>query len=379
MNYLKVIEEIFQQYQGPKFSVILWDNKERFYGTGKSSNFRLIIKDAVTMQRLLSQGSLGFGESFMDGSLRIEGDIETYLKLRHNFKKIRFSPFLAIAKLLANYTIPKNRKDQIAHHYDLGNDFFSMILDDKTMSYSAGLYKNTSESLADAQKNKIDFICRWLNLPKNSSVLDLGSGWGNFALYAVKSYKWYVTGYTLSKTQLDYCRQLSKENRLEDLISFEYYDMLKKFPPTEFDGIVMIESIEHVGQENLIPFFRKIKSILKKGAPLILQLTGRYVPKRVDRWTLKYVFPGGYLPAKNEVLEAAKDAGFSVKEFRDDIPDYIRTMSEWIQNLEDNRSNIEKMFNKRFYRLWYLWMHGAKVNFELGEMSLFRIKLRNSK
>lgn len=379
MNYIKVIEEIFQQYQGPKFSVQLWDSKERFYGSGTTANFKLIIKDAITVQRLLSQGSLGFGESFMDGSLGVKGDIEAYLRLRHNFKKVRFSFLLALAKFLASHRIAKDRRNQIAYHYDLGNEFFSMILDDKTMSYSAGLYKSTSESLANAQKNKIDFICKWLNLPKNASVLDLGSGWGNFALYAAKSYKWYVTGYTLSNAQLNYCHRLSKANHLENLISFEYHDILENFPSTQFDGIVMIESIEHLGQKNLIPFFRKIKSILKKGAPLILQLTGRYIPKRVDRWTLKYVFPGGYLPAKGEIFNAAKDAGLLIEKFRDDTPDYIRTMVRWIKNLEDNRSNIEKMFDKRFYRLWYLWMHGAKVNFELGEMSLFRIKLRNKK
>ncbi len=379
MNYLRVIEEIFQQYQGPKFSVQLWDSKERFYGSGESANFKLIIKDAATVQRLLSEGSLGFGESYMDRSIDVKGDIESYLRLRHNFKKVRFSFFLAFAKFLASHKAPKNRGNQIAYHYDLGNDFFKMILDDKTMSYSAGLCKKSSENLGNAQQNKLDFICKWLNLPKNASVLDLGSGWGGFALHAAKNYKWRVRGYTLSGAQLGYCKELIKLNHLEHLISFEYQDMLTNFPPTKFDGIAMIESIEHVGKKNLNPFFHKIKSVLKPDAPFVIQLTGRYIPKRVDRWTLKYVFPGGYLPAKDEIFETAKDAGFLIEEFRDDTQDYIRTMAEWIRNLEEHQSNIEKMFDKTFYRLWYLWMHGAKVNFELGEMSLFRIKLRNSK
>lgn len=379
MNYIGVINRIFKQYEGPKFSIELWDNKKRYYGSGASPSFKLIIKDAATVKKLLSQGSIGFGESFMDESLNIEGDIEAYLRLRHHFKKVRFSPFLAIAKFLASYTMPKDRRNQIAYHYDLGNDFFQLILDSRTMSYSAGLYRKSSESLANAELNKIDFICRWLNLPKEASVLDLGSGWGGFALHAAKNYKWHVAGYTLSKAQLDYCRKLAKANHLENLILFEYHDMLANFPSSQFDGIVMIESIEHVGQKNLVPFFNKIKPILKKGAPFIIQLTGRYIPKRVDQWTLKYVFPGGYLPAKDELLKATKDAGFLVEEFRDNTSDYIHTMTEWIKNLEDHQSDIEKMFDKRFYRLWYLWMHGARVNFELGEMSLFRVKLRNSK
>lgn len=379
MNYIRVIEKIFEQYEGPRFSIRLWDNEERSYGSGTSANFSLVIKDETTVYRLLSQGSLGFGESFMDGSLEIKGDIESYLRVRHNFKKVRFSFFLAFAKFLASYKTPKSRKNQIAYHYDLGNDFFKMILDDRTMSYSASMYKKSSDSLANAQQNKLDFICKWLGLPKNTFVLDLGSGWGGFALHAAKNYKWHVRGYTLSKAQLEYCRKLIKSNHLEHLISFKYQDMLTTFPSNKFDGIAMIESIEHVGRKNLNVFFHKIKTVLKPGAPFVIQLTGRYIPKRVDRWTLKYVFPGGYLPAKEELLTAAQEAGFIVEEFRDDTPDYIRTMSEWIKNLETHQDSIEKMFNKRFYRLWYLWMHGAKVNFELGEMSLFRIKLRNSK
>ena len=254
MNYLRVIEKIFQQYQGPKFSVQLWDSRERFYGSGESANFKLIIKDAVTVQRLLSQGSLGFGESFMDGSLDVKGNIEAYLRLRHNFKKVHFSLLLGFAKFWASFTAPRDRKNQIAYHYDLGNEFFSMILDSKTMSYSAGLYKKTSESLADIQRNKIDFVCKWLNLPENASVLDLGSGWGNFAIAAAKNYKWQVTGYTLSEAQLNYCRELIKTKHLEELISIQYHDMLLNFPSTKFDGVIMIESIEHIGQKNLTTF-----------------------------------------------------------------------------------------------------------------------------
>src|SRR3989338_11666140 len=113
MNYLRVIEKIFQQYQGPKFSVQLWDSRERFYGSGESANFKLIIKDAVTVQRLLSQGSLGFGESFMDGSLDIKGDIEAYLRLRHNFKKVRPSFSLTFAKFLASYKIPNDHLEKV--------------------------------------------------------------------------------------------------------------------------------------------------------------------------------------------------------------------------------------------------------------------------
>lgn len=379
MNYSTVIDEIFSQFSGPKFSIKLWDGSERSYGTGDQNIFTLTISDAKTVQRLLAEGSLGFGESYMEGKIQITGDLEGYLRMRHQFKHVKRSFRLILATFLATRSIPKDRKGQISYHYDLGNDFFQMLLDQETMSYSAGRYEGENESLGTAQENKLKFISNWLNLPAGSSILELGSGWGGFAKYASTKRKWHITGYTLSNAQLDYCNELIKKEHLENEVSFEFRDFIDNLPEKEFDVIAMIESIEHVGQKRLSQFFIDIHKRLKPDGLLVLQLTGTYKPHRVDRWTLKYVFPGGYLPAKEELILAAKQAGFDLEEFRDDTPDYIRTMTKWIKNLESHREDIEKKFGSSFYRLWELWMHGAKVNFELEVMNLFRLKLRRSK
>ena len=379
MNYSRTIDEIFSHFNGPRFSIKLWDGQERFYGTGSSTTFTLVINDKATAQRLLAQGALGFGEAYMEGRLRVEGDLEAYLRLRHQFKHVRRSLRLALATFLAGWSVSRNRKDQIAYHYDLGNDFFQMILDHTTMSYSAGCYETGSEDLATAQQKKLELICQWLNLPSGASVLDLGSGWGGFAQYAAKNMHWNITGYTLSNAQLEYCQKLIKKGRLEHLVSFEYRDMVEDLPSNQFDAIVILESIEHVGQKRLSPFLNQLKQMLKPGGSLYIQATGRYKPHPVDRWTLKYIFPGGYLPAKEELLTAAHEAGLVVSEFRDDTPDYLRTMTEWIKNLESHRADIEARFGEPFYRLWELWMHGARVAFEVNSISLFRVHLKLAK
>lgn len=379
MNYIRVIDKIFNQFNGPKFSIRFWNGEEHYYGKGESVAFSIIISDVITARCLLTQRSIGFGEAYMEERIKIEGDIESYLRLRHQFKKKKFSLSLAIAVFLASRNIPNTREKQIAQHYDLGNSFFEMILDKETMLYSAGLYKDGLESLSTAQKNKINFICQWLDLPSGSNVLDLGSGWGGFAKYAVENFNYKIKGYTLSNAQLDYCQKIINENHLADFLSFEYKDIIKSFPEFKFDGVVMIESIEHVGQKNIPQFFNKINKILKPGSSFIIQSTIRKKLHSVDRWTLKYIFPGGYLPSKEELLNSANEAGFIIEEVIDDNQDYIYTVNEWIKNMENNRAKIENMFNKKFYRMWNLWLHGTKVSFEMGSIGLFRLKLRKKR
>lgn len=376
MNYALVVDEIFSQIRGVNFAVHLWNGKKLKYGKGPKKDFILILEDEHTAKRLLSQGALGFGESYMDGKLRIEGDLEAYLKLRHQFKAIKPSVRLAMAAFLASRSMPKETKDQISYHYDIGNDFFKLILDHKTMSYSCGRYLTGKESLDASQQNKIQMVCDWLDVPLGAEVLDLGCGWGGFATQAAKNYKWQITSCTLSQEQLNYCNKLVAAESLSKYIKLQYHDMLLDLPERQFDAIVMLESIEHVGKARLESFVQQLYDRLRPGGVLYIQMTGRYKPKAPDAWTLKYVFPGGYLPSQQQLVTAASAAGFQLRKFVDDTPDYILTLTEWIHRLELNRSVIEDMFDPAFYRLWELWMHGAKVAFEVRSMGLFRIELR---
>jgi cyclopropane-fatty-acyl-phospholipid synthase len=373
MNYKNVVDEIFSQIKGVRFAVRVWDETTFEYGTGDKKLFTLIFKTRRSAVRLMSEGALGFGECYMDGTTQIEGDIEAYLALRHQFKQIKPSMRAIIATVLARRRVRGRRKDQIAYHYDIGNEFFELFLDGKTMSYSAGLYQDKSDTLTQAQDAKLELACEWLDLPKSASVLDVG--WGGFAVHAAQKHDWNIECVTLSNQQLAYCHQLIKQKSLSDTITLQYRDMIDNLPEKEYDAIVILESIEHVGQNNLKSFIDGLHKRLKPGGVIYLQTTGRYTPKQVDSWTLKYVFPGGYLPTKPELIENAVSSGFDVEMFIDDTQSYIYTLSEWIARLESHQSEIESMFSPSFYRLWHLWTHGAKVAFEVESMNLFRVKL----
>lgn len=379
MDYRRIVDEIFRQFTGLRFSIKYWDGHEIFYGEGTRPVFSFIIRDQVSAQRLLAQGSIGFGESYMEDRIQIEGDLEAYLRLRHQFKNVRRSFRLALAKYIAGWSIPHNREKQISHHYDIGNDFFRMILDHQTMSYSAGRFEKGENDLDRAQLQKLKLMCQWLEVSAHSRVLDLGSGWGNFAFYSEDNFHWQVTGYILSKAQLDYCRLLAGQRQAAQSPQFEYHDMLNKPPSVEFDGVVMLESLEHVGRERLPHFFRQLQQCVKPGGPIVIQTSGRYKPRPLDRWTRAYVFPGGYLPAKSELIDAIIRSGLTIERFQDDTADYIQTMTLWIHNLEQHRKEIEARFGRPFYRIWELWMHGARVAFTEGTMNLFRLRLRRPK
>lgn len=380
MDYSKVVNEIFSQIKGVRFNIKIWDSKLLQYGIRKDKPlFTLVFENENSAKRLLSEGALGFGESYMEGSLRIEGSIDEYLRLRHQFKNIKPSVRMVVATLLAKRASLKSTREQIAYHYDLGNEFFDKFLDKQTTSYSCALYKTPNQKLGDAQLEKIKFICSLLDLPPNSTILDLGSGWGGFANYAAQNHKWNVEGYTLSKKQLKYSKDLISKNKQSKRVNFKYKDMLTELPKKQYDAVVMIESIEHVGKDRLASYFDDLYKLVKPGGSLYIQATGQYRSRTVDKFITKYVFPGGYLPSYKELVELPIDAGFRAVEIHDNTDDYIRTMKTWISSIESNRQFIEDRYDESFYRLWELWTHGAKISFEVGYMSLFRLHFKKPK
>ena len=380
MDYSKVVNEIFSQIGGVRFNIRIWDSRLLEYGNRKDKPlFTLVFENENSAKRLLSEGALGFGESYMEGSLRIEGSIDEYLRLRHQFKNIKPSARMVVATLLAKRGSLKGTKEQIAYHYDLGNEFFDKFLDQQTTSYSCALYKTPNQKLEEAQLEKIKFICSLFDLPPNSTILDLGSGWGGFANYAAQNHKWNVEGYTLSKKQLKYSKDLISKNGQSKRMNFKYKDMLTELPNKQYDAVVMIESIEHVGKDRLVSYFDDLYKLVKPGGSLYIQATGQYRSRSVDKFITKYVFPGGYLPSYKELVELPINAGFRNVEIHDNTDDYIRTMKTWISNIEANKEFIEDKYGESFYRLWELWTHGAKISFEVGYMSLFRLHFKKPK
>ena len=370
----KDISEIIHQTD-PKasFAIEFWDGDS--INIGDKPKFVLRFKSIRGAKRILRDGYVGFGESYMKGDIEIENDLQELLRLGFliNFDEFRLSFWrkirFFILALLNSDTLkiaPKN----ISYHYDKGNEFYSLYLDE-TMSYSCAYYKRKDDSLEEAQLNKYEHICRKLLLSPGESLLDIGCGWGGMLIYAAQKYGITGVGNTLSQNQYEYAGNKIKELGLQDKIKILYMDYREL--SGKFDKIVSIGMFEHVGKKFIPVFIKKVSNLLKKGGLGLLHTIGRDTPSPSDPWTFNYIFPGAYLPVLDEILREMGKNGFSILDVENLRLHYAKTIDQWAENYENNLEKVKKMFDDIFARQWCLFLHGASVGFKYGMSRLYQV------
>lgn len=323
-------------------------------------------------QRILSQGSLGLGESYMDGWWDCERLDEFFFRvLRSQLEsKIKSNRALLFQALLAKILNMQSKKRafQIGErHYDLGNDLFRNILD-SNMAYSCAYWKDAC-TLDEAQERKLDLICRKLDLQPGMKILDIGCGWGSFVKYAAEKYKAEVIGITVSKEQVEYgktlCNDLPAEIRLQD-----YRDLNELF-----DRIVSVGMIEHVGYKNYRAYMEIVYRCLKdNGLFLLHTIGGNRSVTLVDPWINKYIFPNGMLPSIKQ-LGAAIEGLFVMEDWHNFSADYDKTLIAWYRNFENNWNKIKSDYDERFRRMWKYYLLSCAGAFRARKNQLWQILL----
>jgi cyclopropane-fatty-acyl-phospholipid synthase len=322
--------------------------------------------------RVLSFGSLGLGESYMDAWWDCEElDGFFYRIVRADLEhKVKLDWRLLLKALAARiYNLQsRNRAFQIGErHYDLGNDLFENMLD-KRMVYSCAYWKN-ADTLDEAQENKLDLICRKIGLQPGMRVLDIGCGWGSFAQYAAEKYGATVVGITVSKEQValakDVCKGLPVEIRLQD-----YRDINESF-----DHIVSVGMIEHVGYKNYRTYMKCAHTCLRDDGLFLLHTIGSnesvFSP---EPWTNKYIFPNGILPSIRQI-GAAIEGLFVMEDWHNFSVDYDRTLMAWHRNFEKNWDMIKSHYDERFYRMWKYFLLSNAGAFRARKNQLWQIVL----
>jgi cyclopropane-fatty-acyl-phospholipid synthase len=323
-------------------------------------------------QRVVSQGSLALGESYMDCWWDAKALDQFFCKIlaAELDKKVRENWRLAVTFLKARLLNPQrpSRAFKIGeHHYDIGNELYTAMLD-KRLVYSCGYWKQAS-NLDEAQEAKLDLICQKLGLNRGMRVLDIGCGWGSFAKYAAEKYGAEVVGITVSREQVELGKQLCKglavEIRMQD-----YRDIREKF-----DHIVSVGMFEHVGYKNYREFMEMVHRSLRGDGLFLLHTIGsNHSMHSTDPWIAKYIFPNSMLPSIKQI-GAAIEGLFVMEDWHNFSAHYDKTLMAWFKNFQQSWDKIKSNYNERFYRMWKYYLLSCAGSFRARKNQLWQIVL----
>lgn len=351
-------------------------NKEYLIGTGDPV-FKVEFKKPISVSELTKSTSLALGEAYMRGDLEIEGDLynalDNFLSQREKFS----TNTKLLKKLIFTPTSKKNQQKEVSSHYDIGNDFYKLWLDE-TMSYSCGYFKNDNDSLYDAQVNKVDYTLKKLYLKEGMTLLDIGCGWGYLLITAAKKYKIKGVGITLSKEQKQEFESRIEKEHLEDCLTVELMDY-RDLPSygKKFDRIVSIGMLEHVGRKNYTKFIESAKKVLAPGGMFLLHYISALKEFDGDPWIKKYIFPGGVIPSLREIITIFSEYDFHILDVENLRNHYTKTLLCWNKNFHDNIDKISKMFDTEFIRMWEMYLCSCAAIFHNGVVGLHQILVTN--
>ncbi len=392
--YSKLVLEAFSRARRGELSVTLPDGSRKIFG-GEDREIQVSLKihNENFYRRCVFYGAIGCAESYLAGEWGTEDLTKTmaWFILNSDFlagvrtqASRRADGFDLLGKLnrLGHVMRPNSRRksrDNISEHYDLGNDFFQLWLD-PTMTYSAAYYNPPDLTLEAAQRKKWDQLCRKLQLGPKDRLLEIGCGWGGFAIYAATHFGCHVTGATISEEQFREARQRVAQagiaDRVEILFS-DYRDLTGRF-----DKIVSIEMLEAVGDAYLETYFAKCHEVLKPGGLLALQMItcpdSRHdsLRKNVD-WIQKHIFPGSLLLSLNRVNHClAQEAGMIVHGVDDMGPDYAVTLRRWAEAFNQQADAVRALgFDERFRRLWRFYLSYCEAGFRTERTNVVQLSL----
>lgn len=366
-----------KRFQACPFRIKMGDREYRV-GEGEEK-FTVIFHKELSFSSLMISTSLALGEAYMDGDLEIEGDLYEALKCFLGQMEKFSTDRAALKKLMYTSLTKKNQKQEVQSHYDIGNDFYRLWLDE-TMSYSCGYFRSTEDTLYEAQKNKVDYILKKLYLKEGMNLLDVGCGWGFLLIEAAKKYGVHGMGITLSKEQYQEVQKRIRAEKLEEQIRVELMDYrdLPKYGKY-FDRVVSVGMVEHVGRENYPLFLECVKEVLKPGGVFLLHFISALKEYPGDAWMKKYIFPGGMIPSLREMISYAAEYEFHTVDAENLRLHYHKTLCCWRNNFLQHKEEVRAQFDERFVRMWELYLASCAAAFYNGIVDIHQVLFTNGK
>jgi len=367
-----LISRILKSTGDPAIAVELW-NGDTVSSYDPPPPLRVVIHEPRTLLRLLADAELGFGEEYSAGRLSVEGDLVDFLaELNRGLERNAETSWWRVPfhRLLAGGSCSTRARQDIEYHYDLGNDFYRLWLDERLL-YTCAYFPRRDMTIEEAQLAKIDHVCRKLELRPGQTVIEAGCGWGATALHMARQYGVTVKAYNISTEQIHFARRRAVEEGLQDRVEFVAGDW--RDIRGSCDAFVSIGMLEHVGVYHFRRLGEVIDGCLKPDGRGLLHFIGRNEPRPLDRWTKRYIFPGAYVPAWSELGPIFEPCRFSILDIENLRPHYALTMRHWRLRFEAARDTVVAMFDERFARMWHLYLAGSEAAFQTGWLQLFQI------
>jgi len=364
-------------------TVVDADGGRHVFAGAAGPSVTMRLTDRTLYRKLVFNPELHAGEAYMDGCLRFEegSSLRDFLTL-FSVNRLSLGSY-PLQRTLRRVSHALRRFQQanpvgraranVAHHYDLGNDLYKLFLDEG-LQYSCAYFLHDNETLEEAQRNKLRLIAAKLDLKPGLKILDVGSGWGELALYLASMEDIDVTGVTLSEEQHALSNARAQQLGLSERVRFRLCDYREV--AGRFDRIVSVGMFEHVGVRHYPEFFAKTNALLGDDGVMLLHSIGHMSPPgTASPWLRKYIFPGAYSPALSEVFAAVEQASLWVTDLEFLRLHYARTLQHWYQRFEANRGKVAAMYDERFCRMWEFYLLSAQMMFLTGSQLVFQMQL----
>ena len=375
------VAKLLKMYGSPPFEFVLW-NGEHIAPEGKTAIARIILRDPSVLLSLVRNPGIAFGDSYSDGRVEIEGDLVAFMEEVYRGSVRAEKDKSAVAGLLGRFLHRPRRvntlagsKDNIHHHYDIGNDFYSLWLG-RTMAYTCAYYPGAETTLDEAQDAKMHHVCRKLQLRPGERVVEAGFGWGRLAVHMARHYGVKVRAFNISKEQVAFARDYAKSQGLASQI--EYVEDDYRNISGSFDAFVSVGMLEHVGVENYRQLGKVANGVLGGNGRGLIHSIGRNYPAQLHPWIEQRIFPGACPPALSEMSQIFEPWDLSVLDVENLRLHYARTLSDWLGLFESNVDRVRGMFDEKFVRMWRLYLAGSVAAFTTGTLQLFQVLFATS-
>jgi cyclopropane-fatty-acyl-phospholipid synthase len=391
-----LVKEIERAFPERPFTIELWDGSKVPATNGGGPTFRARSEDALAYA-VASPGQLGLGRAYVAGEIEID-DIDGVIGVLNEWKpppvgaatKARLitaalraagvrrppPPPKAEMHLRGRKHTTKRDREAVRHHYDVGNEFFSLFLDE-SMTYSCAIFSRGAKSLAAAQDTKLELVCAKLGLQPGQRVLDVGCGWGSFVMHAAQRHGVGAVGITLSDNQAELARRRVADAGLSDRVEIRVQDY-RELAGENFDAVASIGMVEHVGESQIDVYAEQLASMLRPGGRLLNHGISRLRHGNIEGgpFSERYVFPDGETTHVSRVILALERAGFIAQHVEEFGSDYAETLRHWIRNLDDNIVRAEELAGPERLRVWRLYLRAARNGFEIDFTSVYQVLCR---